>query len=105
MVKVTYSGFHCRRDGISWLVMSTPIRVPVQPTQYLSPNCHSLPRLREHAQSDDVSYTLGFSEQVLKRAQLLFDHLYHAVKGRIQSGKHTVREVAQRPPEQSEGVG
>ena len=44
--KVTYSGFHCRTDGMSWLAISTPTIVPVTPTQYFTPYWNRLPRLR-----------------------------------------------------------
>jgi len=44
--KVTYSGFHCRSDGMFWLTMSTPTIVPVSPTQYFTPYWNRLPRLR-----------------------------------------------------------
>ena len=47
IVKVRYSGFHFRIDGMSWLVMSTPASVPVQPIQYFMPNWNSLPRLTQ----------------------------------------------------------
>ena len=46
MLKVTYSGFHFRSEGMSWLKISTPAIVPVQPSQYFMPYWNRLPRLR-----------------------------------------------------------
>ena len=46
MVKMTYSGFHGRSAGTSWLSHRMPTRDAEQPNQYLAANWNSRPRLR-----------------------------------------------------------
>ena len=61
ILKVTYSGFHFRSDGMSWLRISTPAIVPVHPTQYFRPYWNRLPRLRAAQRSRSVTcYSLAW---------------------------------------------